>query len=73
MDCGGDMSKRWYIVMYAINIDFGKLERGRDYTINKFKDEATRRAEAKKLILAMNQMLELGGYRDNAMKEKKEI
>lgn len=57
-DCGGDLSKRWYIEYYIWNIDYQKLKRVREYSgFKDFQTDKGRRIYAKKRIREINSNL----------------
>lgn len=60
MDADGDLSKRWYVVYYAWNVDTEKLERKR--LILSGRTDADRRSEAKTLIKQVNTDLKAGAF-----------
>lgn len=64
VDCGGNLSKRWYVVFYVwnenLNDGSGGLERKRTYDINKYPTEVLRRSAGESLCDNINQMLEDG-------------
>ncbi|MBO0951223.1 tyrosine-type recombinase/integrase [Fibrella forsythiae] len=61
-DYGGDLSKRWYIVFYALNPDTGKLEMGkRQWCPAKLKTVTARRNWGKLRCQQINHLL-TGGY-----------
>lgn len=57
-----NIQQKWYIKFYVWNIDTKKLERMRDYSINKYKDLAHRAKEAENIISIINGRLKEGGY-----------
>lgn len=57
-DCGGDVSKRWYIEFYIWNIDYQRLDRVREYAgFSKWKTAEGKRIYAKDRIRKINAKL----------------
>lgn len=57
-DCGGDVSKKWYIKFKIFDQQQGKLVRVRTYEgVNGFKDASLRRQFAKEKIKEINEAL----------------
>ena len=63
-DCGGDLSKRWYIVFYAFDVQQQKLIRKRFYEVNDYPTEIDRRNYARRMIREINQLLKDGYHMD---------
>lgn len=61
VDCGGDISKRWYVVFYCWDLNTSKLVRIRDYSINK-KDTVTGRKSYGKALVQMYNFQLYSGY-----------
>jgi integrase len=60
VDCGGDLSKRWYVIFYVWDANTDQKERKRIYSINDFPTEKGRRKAADHLISIINKKLESG-------------
>ncbi len=63
-DCDGDITKRWYIVFYAFDVQQKKLVRKRFYEVNDYATEDQRRGYARRMIRELNQLLEDGYHLD---------
>ena len=63
-DCDGDITKRWYIVFYAFDVQQKKLVRKRFYEVNDYTTEVQRRGYARRMIRELNQLLEDGYHLD---------
>ncbi len=63
-DCGGDITKRWYIVFYAFDVQQEKLVRKRYYQVNDFITATERQNYARRIIREINQLLEDGYHLD---------
>lgn len=64
-DCGGDISKRWYINFWVWDGLKNKMIRKRLYEINKFKTAAERYAFAERYIKGLNERLKAGMHINN--------
>jgi integrase len=81
VDCGGNISKRWYVVFYVKNLANGNLERKRDYSINTIEEgnekrastEKERRVLAAKLIKEINSLLKSGYVVEPKQAEEKPL
>ena len=63
-DCDGDITKRWYIVFYAFDVQLQKLVRKRFYEVNDYPTEIDRRNYARRMIREINQLLKDGYHMD---------
>jgi len=59
-DAKGDLSKRWYVDFYCWDVTKNKLVRKRKWIPASFKSKTQRLAEAKRLIKAINKLLQDG-------------
>ena len=60
VDCGGDISKRWYVVFYIWNEDTREKERKRLYDVNDFNTAAERYLAGDALVKEINEKLKQG-------------
>jgi integrase len=72
VNCGGDLSKRWYIKFYVWNVQKGKLVRKRDYSVNEYQTADQRMAYAKQRIQSINTLL-TEGYHIDSGKASEEV
>jgi hypothetical protein len=64
IDCGKNLSKRWYIEFYAWDVQQGKLVRKRFYEINNYLGLKDRMVYANRIINQLNSLLEEGYHFD---------
>lgn len=60
VDCGGDLSKRWYVIFYIWNLLKREKQRVRIYDVNDFQTFKERKQAADAIIQEINQKLKEG-------------
>jgi hypothetical protein len=63
-DCGGDLTRRWYIEFYGWDVQKKKLVRKRFHEVNNFTSEQDRRLYANRIIQQLNTLLKEGYHFD---------
>jgi integrase len=63
-DCGGDITKKWYIVFYPWDVQNKELVRKRFYEINDYATSIERHQYANRMIREINKLLENGYHLD---------